>query len=61
MNGSLAGMSAGQMGPVGDATELKLVIAAAVIAIPAVMIFLSSSLPAKVSRWLNIVFGAIML
>ena len=57
--GTIEGMAAGDMGPIGDVTDLKLVAAAAVLAIPAVMIFLSSGLSARLSRALNVVLGSI--
>jgi len=50
-------MSAGSMGPFGQVTELKLLAVAAFLAVPASMIFLTTVLPSKASRWLNMVIG----
>lgn len=55
--GQIEGMNAGSMGPFGQATELKLLAVAAFLAVPACMIFLSSILPSKTSRWLNLIVG----
>jgi hypothetical protein len=55
--GTIEGMSAGRIGPLGEATELVLVAVSLLLAIPALMIFLSVSLPAPISRWLNVVMG----
>lgn len=55
--GQIEGMSAGSMGPFGQATELKLLAVAAFLAVPASMIFLSSILPSKASRSLNMIVG----
>lgn len=49
-------MSAGVMGPLGEVTDMTLVVAL-ILAIPAMMIFLSAALPAVVSRWNNVVLG----
>lgn len=56
--GQLKGMLAGQ-GPVGPTSQASLVPVALMMAIPAVMIFLSLVLPSKVNRLINIVLGAI--
>lgn len=55
--GTIEGMSAGQMGPLGEATESVLVGVSILLAIPALMIFLSASLRPTYSRWLNILLG----
>ncbi len=57
--GTIEEMAAGQMGPLGDATELVLVSVAALLAIPALMIFLSAALPPTYSRWLNVLMGLV--
>lgn len=57
--GQIEGMSAGSLGPFGEATDLKLLAVAAFLAVPAAMIFLSSMLPSSVSRWLNMIIGPI--
>ncbi len=59
MPGTIEGMSAGSMGPLGDVTDIKMVAVATVLAIPASMIFLSSALPSHISRWLNLILGFI--
>ncbi|QEE31019.1 hypothetical protein FTW19_25250 [Terriglobus albidus] len=43
----------------GSTTQGALLGMAAVMAIPSLMVFLSLTLPAAVSRWLNIVFGVL--
>jgi len=50
-------MSAGSLGPLGEATDLKLLAIAAFLAVPASMIFLSSILPSSSSRWLNMIIA----
>ncbi|MFC4723795.1 DUF6326 family protein [Glycocaulis abyssi] len=57
--GMIDEMSAGSLGPLGEATDLTLLGVAVVMAIPASMIFLSSMLPSHASRWLNMLLGAI--
>lgn len=57
--GMLEMMSEGQMGPLGEATDLLLIGVAIVVGLPATMVFLSSILPTKMSRLLNMVFGPI--
>ncbi len=57
--GTIDGMSAGQMGPMGPATDLVLVGMSMMLAVPALMIFLSAVLPPPVNRWLNVVLGAV--
>lgn len=55
--GTVENMSAGRIGPLGQASELVLVAVSILLAIPALMIFLSAALPAMASRWLNILLG----
>ncbi len=57
--GTIDGMAAGQMGPLGEATELVLVSVSILLAVPALMIFLSAALPPTYSRWLNVFLGLI--
>jgi Family of unknown function (DUF6326) len=57
--GTIDGMAAGSMGPLGDYTESKMIVVALILAIPASMVYLSSILSAVFSRRLNLVFGAI--
>ena len=53
--GQIEGMNAGSFGPFGEVTELKLLAAAAFLAVPCCMIFLSTFVPAGASRWLNLI------
>ncbi len=55
--GTVEDMIAGQIGPLGEATELILVAVSIVLAVPALMIFLSAALPPAISRWLNVPLG----
>lgn len=50
-------MSAGIMGPLGEATDAILIGVSLMLAIPALMIFLSSAMPPALSRWTNVVLG----
>lgn len=53
---TLEKMAAGQLA-FGPATPTALLIVSTILAVPAVMIFLSAALPRLISRWLNIVLG----
>ena len=57
--GTLQHMLDGKMGPLGPATQGVLLGTAAMMAIPSLMVFLSVGLPARASRWLNVVFGVV--
>lgn len=57
--GMIEMMSAGSLGPLGVVTDLKMVLVAIVMATPASMVFLSSTLPASLSRSLNLILGPI--
>lgn len=57
--GTIEQMTAGEMGALGPATDLLLVGMSMMLALPALMIFLSAVLPPPVSRWLNVVLGAV--
>lgn len=59
--GAIDAMASGSMGPLGDYTDAKMIAVAIVLAIPASMIFLSVTLPAAVSRVLNVVASAVYL
>lgn len=59
VRGTLDEMNAGVMGPLGPATPAVLLGVAIMLAVPAVMIFLSLVLPPRFDRWINIVLGAI--
>jgi hypothetical protein len=54
--GELDAMAAGDLG-IGKATEMALVGVAVMMAVPALMIFLSLALPPAINRWLNFAFG----
>jgi len=57
--GRLQKMIGGQMGPLGPTTQGVLLGTSAMMAIPAVMIFLSVALKPKPNRILNIIAGAL--
>lgn len=57
--GKLHAMLAGNMAPFGPVTQGVLLGTTISMVIPAAMIFLSVALPANVSRWLNIIVGAL--
>jgi hypothetical protein len=57
--GTIDAMAVGSMGPFGDYTESKMTVVALILAIPASMVYLSSTLSAVFSRRLNLVFGGI--
>ncbi len=57
--GKLRGMLAGRMAPLGPTTQGVLVGTSVMLAVPGVMVFLSPALKANLSRWLNIIFGAL--
>jgi Family of unknown function (DUF6326) len=58
MPGSLEDMLSGKVF-VFDISQIFLLAALAMVTIPALMIFLSVALPAKVNRWANIIIAAI--
>jgi len=58
MPGSLEDMLAGKVF-VFDISQVFLLAALASITVPALMIFLSVTLPAKVNRWVNIIIAAV--
>lgn len=57
MPGSIEDMLAGRMGPLGEATETIMVAVSLMLAIPALMIYLSAALPPATSRVLNVILG----
>ncbi len=57
--GALQKMLDGQMPPLGAVTQGVLLGTSLMLAIPALMIFLSVALKPGLSRWLNIVFGVV--
>jgi hypothetical protein len=56
--GHLDEMLAGRMGPL-PATQNSLFAASVLMAIPALMIFLSLALKPRISRWANVILGAL--
>ena len=56
--GKLQSMLDGRMGPLGQITQNVLLGTAVLMAIPAVMVYLSVALKPSVNRWVNIVLGA---
>lgn len=56
--GKLQSMLAGQMGPLGQATQGVLLGVAVLLSLPALMVFFSVALPEGVSRKANIVLGS---
>lgn len=57
--GTIEDMSAGRIGPLGEATSMVLLGVAVLLMIPSLMVFLSFGLPAVFSKWLNVTFGAL--
>lgn len=56
---TISNMSQGIMGPLGPATDGVLLGVSTLLAIPAIMIFLSAGLPSVASKWLNIILGTL--
>jgi len=56
--GKLQGMLGGRM-PFGPISQGVLVGTSALLAVPAVMVFLPLVLPPRVNRWVNVVLGAV--
>jgi hypothetical protein len=56
--GKLQGMLEGRMGPLGPTTQGVLLGTSVLMAIPAVMVFLSLVLTPGLDRWANIILGA---
>ncbi|HEV2765711.1 MAG TPA: DUF6326 family protein [Pyrinomonadaceae bacterium] len=57
--GKLQDILKGNMAPLGPVTQGVLLFTSVSMAIPAVMVFLSLALEAKLNRWLNIILGAL--
>ncbi len=57
--GTIEGMSAGRIGPLGEATSAVMLGVAVLLTIPSLMVFLSTGLPPAFSKWLNVLFGAV--
>jgi len=57
--GTIEDMMAGRMGPLGEATTGVFVGVSMLLAVPALMSFLSVALPPAMSRWLNVLLGLI--
>lgn len=56
--GQLEEMSEGLMGPV-EATQVTLLLAATIVVVPALMVFLTLTLKAGLCRWTNLVLGVL--
>lgn len=54
---TIEGMMAGRIGPLGPATEPVMIGVSLMLAVPALMIFVSVALAPVLSRWLNVVLG----
>ena len=54
---TIENMTAGRIGPLGEATDLVFIGVSMLLAIPALMIFLSGVMPPMINRLLNIVLG----
>jgi hypothetical protein len=57
--GTIEDMSAGRIGPLGDATPFVMLGVAVLLTIPSLMVFVSAWLQPAFSKWLNVVFGVI--
>jgi hypothetical protein len=57
--GVIDDMMAGRMGPLGVVNDSIMLGVAILLAVPALMIFLSAGLPRVISRWLNVVLGGL--
>ena len=55
--GTIEAMSVGRMGPLGQATDVIMISVSLLLAVPALMIFLSAALPPVLSMWLNVLLG----
>jgi hypothetical protein len=56
--GQLDEMADGLMGPV-EATQATLLLAATIVVVPALMVFLTLTLNARLGRWTNLVLGVL--
>jgi hypothetical protein len=57
--GTIEMMQAGRMGPLGPATDAVLVGVSILMAVPALMIYLSAVLPPALNRWVNGALGVV--
>jgi len=57
--GKLQSMLAGQMGPLGQTTQGVLLGVSVLLSIPALMVFFSIILPARLNRMANLLFGSL--
>nr|WP_295376424.1 DUF6326 family protein [Pseudoxanthomonas sp.] len=57
--GKLQNMTDGRMGPLGAVTEGVLIGTAIMMAIPALMVFLSLAMKPVLSRWVNVLLGLV--
>lgn len=56
--GQIEEMTQGRMGPV-EATQATLLVAAIIVVVPALMVFLTLTLKAGLCRWANVVLGVL--
>lgn len=57
--GTVEDISAGKIGPFDQADDYVLIGLSLMLAAPALMIYFSTALPWRVSRWTNVVLGAV--
>jgi hypothetical protein len=57
--GKLQGMLNGSIAPLGPVTQGVLVGTATMLAVPSLMVMLSITLRAPLTRWLNVIFGSV--
>jgi hypothetical protein len=55
--GTIQDMAAGRIGPLGEANNIIFVVVSMILAVPALMIFLSAVLSPSLSRWLKVLLG----
>jgi hypothetical protein len=57
--GKIAGMSAGDVGPINASDETAMLALSMMMVVPALMIAFSLLFPPRLSKWLNVVFGVV--
>ena len=57
--GQLATMNRGEIPPLGHASDSNMLFVSLMMALPSIMIFLSVALPARASRAVNVLMGAV--
>jgi hypothetical protein len=58
--GQIDDITEGRMGPV-DATQGTLLLASVIVIVPALMVFVTLVLPARIGRWANLVLGVVYI